>query len=293
MSVWKDLFGNEIAPVNVRKPPREIIEKAVREYDPVKVVLMFSGGYDSLVNSHISANILRDMGIDFVVYHGDTTIGIPETQKYVKDICELYGWMLSIRKPPKRSDWYDKLIERFGFPGPTKQSHQIMYRRLKERALNQFVTYECKSRPHARENVLLLSGIRRDESKIRQGYTEEVVKVDSKVWVNPIFWMSAAECLQYRRDNDMPLNMVKELMCISGECLCGSFADNGEFQDLKRYYPETAKKIEALHEVAKSKGFPWPWSCGPTEWWKNHPKGQIDMFMCVGCEEKRNAKLAP
>lgn len=47
-------------------------------------------------------------------------------------------------------------------------------------------------------------------------------------------------------------------------------------------------KLNFYMKKQKNNGFPWPWSMGPTEWYKNHPKGQLDMFMCVGCEEKRS-----
>lgn len=284
-----NLFGEKIPLTDrpVKKSAVEIIRYAVEEFKPAKVVLMFSGGYDSLVSSHISASILRELSIPFVVYHGDTTIGIPETQEFVKNVCSLFGWELFIRQPPNKEDHYDAIVEQWGFPGATKQSHRIMYRRLKERAINRFVTHECKSTPYARENVLLLSGIRQDESKIRQGYSLEVKKVKSKVWANPIFWMKSHEVLEYRRQHDLPVNMVKENMCISGECLCGSFADNTELNDLKLFYPDVAKRIEMLHQMASENGFPWPWSSGPNDWWKNHPPGQSDMFMCAGCEAKR------
>lgn len=269
------------------RAPKEIIEEAIKNYDPIKVVLMFSGGHDSMVNSHVSATILKEMGVDFVVYHGDTTIGIPETQDYVKRVCEQFNWPLVIRKPPNRKDWYDELVKRFGFPGPTRQSHQLIYRRLKERALNRYVTHECKTTTYARENVLLITGIRKQESKIRMGYVRENNKENSKIWSNPIFWWSKGDCENYMTEHHLPRNEVKDKICISGECLCGAFAGREEYSEIKAAYPDVAKRIDELHEMAKENGHPWPWSMGPTEWYKNHPKGQLDMFMCVGCDEKR------
>jgi 3'-phosphoadenosine 5'-phosphosulfate sulfotransferase (PAPS reductase)/FAD synthetase len=264
----------------------EILKTALEQYKPIKVALLFSGGHDSLVNSHVCATILNALSIPFVVYHGDTTIGIPETQDYVRMICEKYGWDLKIRKPPNRKDWYDELVKKFGFPGPTRQSHQICYRRLKERALNYFVTHECKTTPHSREVVLLCSGVRKQESQIRMGYIHETSKIDSKVWTNPIFWWSEKECESYMKANDLPRNPVKDKLCISGECLCGAFAGNEEFIEIKHHYPEVAAKITALHVMAKENGKPWSWSSGPTEWRKHNPKNQISMFMCVGCDNK-------
>ena len=270
------------------KTPKQIITEAISQYKPVKVALLFSGGHDSLVSTHVSVSILNELGVDFTVYHGDTTIGIPQTQDYVREVCRLFNWKLAIRRPPRRVDWYDELVKRFGFPGPTRQSHQICYRRLKERALNHFVTHECKTSPYARENVLLISGIRKQESRIRMGYIHETSKDGSKVWSNPIFYWTEKMCERYMAKYNLPRNPVKDAICISGECLCGAFAGKEELSEIKAMYPDVAKRIEDLHQLAKENGHPWPWSSGPTEWYKNNPPGQLKMFMCVGCEEKYN-----
>ncbi len=268
--------------------PKDIICEAIEKYQPVAIALLFSGGHDSLVSSFVSAKILTDLGLDFVVYHGDTTIGIPETQQYVKHISKSLG-RLFIRKPPNRHDWYDYIVATCGFPGPTKASHQFMYRRLKERALQHFVTHECKSRPYARENVLLLSGARQQESKIRMGYSEPTRKNYSQIWCNPIFYWSEDECIFYIKHNKLPKNSVKEKLCISGECLCGAFAGKEEPAEIKHYYPDVYDKIDNLHQVAIHNGFPWGWSSGPGEWKKEEAKkSQLNMFMCVGCESRHN-----
>lgn len=250
---------------------------------------MISGGHDSVTAAHISADILKLFGVDFEVYHGDTTIGIPETQDYVRMICQKYDWKLNIRKAPREIDHYDNLVIKFGFPGPTKSAHQIMFRSLKERALNAFVTHECKSAPRKRENVLLLTGVRKDESKIRMGYTETVTKQKSKIWASPIFYLSEDDCEQYMRQNEIPRSPVKDNICISGECLCGAFDKKEEFVELMFHYPHVANRILELHERAKAAGKPWGWGVGPIEWRKQEQKkaqGKLN-FMCVGCEERK------
>lgn len=266
---------------------KEIISKAIETYNPLRIALLFSGGHDSLVSSHVSATILDDIGVPFVLYHGDTTIGIPETQAYVRMVCEVMGWDLIIRQPPDRNDWYESIVARSGFPGPTRQAHQITYRCLKERALRHWITHELKTSPHARENVLLLTGIRQSESRVRMGYTNTTAKDDSKIWVNPIHYWSESDREDYIKANDLPRNPVKDRICISGECLCGAFAGKEEYAEVKEAYPHVAKKIDRLHEIAKANGYPWPWSMGPSKWYKRHPPGQMNMFMCVGCENKR------
>lgn len=266
--------------------PEEIISGAVDKYKPVKVLLMVSGGHDSVTNAFVSSLILQKMGISFGVYHGDTTIGIPQTQQYVKDICEKYDWPLFIRRPPNPIDHYDNIVAKYGFPGPTKTSHQYMYRRLKERALRHFVTHEVKSSPHARQNVLLLSGVRRDESMIRMGYSEVMSKDASRCWANPIFYHTEDDCKEIMLLNGIPKNPVKERICISGECLCGCFAKLEEYNEIKNAYPEVYQRLERLREIAAENGHPWEWASGPNQWKKEQRQAK-NMHMCVGCEKKR------
>lgn len=265
----------------------QIIMEAIGQYKPYKYVLMVSGGHDSVTAAHITASVLKVNNIEFEIYHGDTTIGIPETQEYVKRICERYGWKLNIRRPPDPNWWYDKIVERFGFPGPTKTSHRYMYRYLKERALNRFVTYECKTHPLKKQNVFLATGIRLQESKIRMGYSKPSIKDRSKIWVAPILHFSEQDCKDYMAEHLIPPNPVKQKICISGECLCGCFARNEEWMEIKSSYPETADRIEKLWEVAKKNGFPWHWASGPNEWKKlQRIVDQQTNFMCVGCDSK-------
>lgn len=266
--------------------PVQIIEAAIEKYKPYKYVLMVSGGHDSITNAHVCAQILQKKGVPFAVYHGDTTIGIPETQDYVKQICARYGWKLFIRKPPNSIDHYENIIKEYGFPGPTKTSHQYMYRRLKERGLRHFVTHELKSSPYAKQNCLLFSGVRQDESTIRMGYQETMSKDYSRCWVNPIFYFTAKECDEYMRSFEIPTNPVKKLICISGECLCGCFAKKEEYIEICRIFPHVGQRLKELQEIATANGHPWGWGVGPAKWKREQKKGG-KMHMCVGCEKKR------
>jgi len=265
----------------------KIIQQALEKYNPVKVILLFSGGHDSMCSTHYSASYLDLIGVKYTVYHGNTGIGIKETRDYVHSVVEHFKWDY-FEGHPRNGETYEDIIKRWGFPGPTRQSHQMMYIRLKERALKKYVTHSCKSSVHARENVLLLSGIRQQESKIRMGYKDHTRKENSCVWSNPIFHWSEKDCERYMLENNLPRNPVKDKICISGECLCGAFAGKEELAEIKSCYPATYAEIQRLHKVAEECGHPWGWASGPQEWYKNHPPGQIDMFMCVGCENKHN-----
>jgi 3'-phosphoadenosine 5'-phosphosulfate sulfotransferase (PAPS reductase)/FAD synthetase len=260
----------------------EIIIEAIEKYNPSKILLLFSGGHDSLCSTHYSSLFLKSIGVDFTVYHGNTGIGIRQTREYVYCICEQFGWSLYEGKAAPMA--YEKSVAKFGFPGPSQ--HCYMYRNLKEKPLRNYVTHKCKSNPHARENVLLLTGIRRSESKIRMGYKDSIRKEASRIWCSPIFDWTKQDCDDYMKLHSLPRNPVKDKICISGECLCGAFSKKEEYVELKGSYPEAALEIERIHQIAIDNGKPWGWASNQIKHYKNNPPGQVNMFMCVGCEEK-------
>lgn len=259
---------------------------AIKQYKPVKVLLLFSGGHDSLCSVHYSACFLTSIGVDFIVYHGNTGIGIRQTREFVHAVVKRFGWAY-YEGLPLPGQTYEDIVRKYGFPGPTLQSHRYMYIRLKERALRKYVTHHCKSSPYARENVLLLTGVRQSESKIRMGYKAHTQKQNSHIWSNPIFYWSKEDCEIYLEHNNLPRNPVKDAICISGECLCGAFAGREEWAEISHRYPEAAQEIERLHKIAIANGHPWGWASGPQQYYKHHPPKQAAMFMCVGCEERR------
>lgn len=263
---------------------------AIQQYKPVKILLLFSGGHDSLCSTHYSASFLSSIGVDFTVYHGNTGIGIRQTREYVHRVVSGFGWQFH-EGFPQPGQTYEDIVRKYGFPGPTLQSHRYMYIRLKERALRNYVTHHCKSSPHARQNVLLLSGVRQSESKIRMGYKLHTQKQNSCIWSNPIFYWSEQDCKNYMHVHSLPHNPVKDAICISGECLCGAFAGREEWAELCAAFPEAAAEIKRLHQIAIEGGHPWEWASGPQAHYKRHPPQQLSMFMCVGCEEKRTDSI--
>lgn len=236
-----------------------IIAHAIMVYDPVHVLVLVSGGNDSVANLIVSANWLRRNNVPFTVYHGDTTIGLRETQEYVVETCKREGFGVAVRKPYNGEDHYESLIGKFGLPGPTRQSHAIMYRRLKERGLRHYVTHEVKSTAKGRENVLLLSGVRWDESQIRMGYGHVMSKEYSRIWCNPCFWFSSGDCNDVMEAEGFARNPVKKAICISGECLCGCYATKSERAEIKYAFPYMDERLSYLESVAEAAGFPWKW----------------------------------
>ena len=69
---------------------------------------------------------------------------------------------------------------------------------------------------------------------------------------------------------------------MSGECLCGAYAKEGELDRIRKYYPDVADRIEKIEDEVIATGFPWGWEDQVPAWWikkKLHDKvGQCDLF---------------
>lgn len=119
-----------------------------------------------------------------------------------------------------------------------------------------------------------------------------------RVWVNHLFDWTKTDTLLFREACGLERNPVAQLICKSGECLCGAFGNEGELEellmhDLTRplglYLADLEKRVIAA-------GFPWRWHEGPPKWWLEQKQGQQFLFemsrydspgpMCQGCEAR-------
>jgi 3'-phosphoadenosine 5'-phosphosulfate sulfotransferase (PAPS reductase)/FAD synthetase len=224
--------------------------------------VLYSGGNDSTILAHM----MRERA-DYAV-HANTTIGIEDTRQFVRDTCQQWGLELIERTAPV--SYRDLVLER-GFPGPAM--HYKMFQRLKERCLEQ-VRNELVGNPR-KERVLFIAGRRRAESKRRQNIP--LYEVDgSIIWASPIAMWTKEDMGVYRaisaRDGDpVPFNSVSDALGMSGECLCGAFAQDGELDRIRLWYPDTAAEIDQLEADVRAAGIKEPfcrWGHGqgkPTE----------------------------
>lgn len=272
MSVQPDMF-----PV-AQPTPEQIIAEAM-SHNPVAAFAMFSGGDGSLAATHWAMNNVPDCQ----VAHINTGIGIRRTNEFVRDTCAREGWpLVEIRAKEDCGQDYRHIVLKHGFPGSTRRAHAFMYARLKERAIRKLV------REHKGENrrnkVMLLTGICHDDSQIRSGYGGSVIDfVGSQMWVNHIYWWGKSTRYHYVNSIGIPRNPVACELGMSGECLCGAFADRGELAAVRAVDPDCADYIEALEREVRAAGHNWGWEESPPP--KREDELTIDMFMpmCVGC----------
>jgi 3'-phosphoadenosine 5'-phosphosulfate sulfotransferase (PAPS reductase)/FAD synthetase len=273
---------------------------ALEEYSPNAIFAGFSGGTDSLMATHL----LHELRDDMAALHINTGIGMKRTRKYVRSTCDQMGWDLEEYRAEDNGYSYDRMVKgnakgvRGGFPGPPM--HPIYYRRLKERQI------EAAHREHKGEyggKILLVTGIRKDESEVRSGYANQVVQHQSGVvWVNLIYNVSGHKKQEYIDLYGLETNPVSDVYGMSGECLCGAFDEGGgRLCELKHACdrfgePETYERIVSLQKEVWNE-YPWRYDERPPHWFAEAREGQMALEglprsddqnrvaqrMCVGC----------
>lgn len=266
---------------------RRIIAQAIDQYDPSHVFALFSGGHDSLCASHVASS---HPAFDGCV-HINTGIGIEETRQFVRNTCKQHDWPLreiSMKDWREDSQTYEDLVLEYGFPGPGH--HWKMYHRLKERPIRALLR-QVGSR---KRKVVFVSGRRKQESARRMVNVDEAIKTGEKnpsprvVWVNPLINWSGRDKNKYIAKHDLKKNRVVEMLCMSGECLCGAFAKPGELDYIRGFYPEFGERIDSLAEKVKACGKPCKWGESP----KTKAKDNGQMQLCFSCIEKMEADHA-
>ena len=236
----------------------EIVDDAIATHQGnrriVATALLYSGGNDSTVLAHMFRHRAT------TAIHANTGIGVEKTREFVRATCSAWGIPLIERHPPVGGSYRD-LVLSHGFPGPGQ--HFKMYQRLKERCLEQ-AKAELISNPY-RERVVFLAGRRRAESS-RRAAVPMHERNRSTIWASPLVLWTAPDMTTYRlMSGDVPTNEVSDLIHMSGECLCGSFAQKDELDEVGGWFPDVRVQIEALEaEIAEREDIPpmrrrWGW----------------------------------
>lgn len=240
----------------VTRHAHAVLHAAVRHFRPVRVYACFSGGYDSasaVVTAFDALYRQHDLPVDLEILHINTGIGIEATRQYVRDFARDRALPFREVRTPES---YEDIVLAKGFPGPAM--HARMYQRLKERAIRIAVAQAKQGHPRS-AHVMLVSGIRHDESQVRAGYRRAVSKVDAQIWVNPLYWATVDDFRRIRERHAVPPNPVKDKLGMSGECLCGAYAHKGELALIRYVCPATADYLEDLERQVRAAGHPWGW----------------------------------
>jgi len=255
-------MSNEIAWLEP-KSPKEIMDKAIEDYELDSIYVLFSGGKDSVcVADYVATNYPDTFkGCVFTV----TGFGVPETRNFAVKYCNKRGWPLTFTWPKEKERYYNMVL-RHGFPG--QGNHQMWMGFLKYHTWYQFM----KQRLNSGEKACFISGVRKKESWARDKkklYSKTPVDTDGRlIFVKPFLYKNATQLWEYYNEHELERSPAYDWFDKSGECLCGAHAEEWELKMLEKYYPlgfQYVKWLEnqiQLYGTKKAKKY-CKWGNGP------------------------------
>lgn len=226
--------------------PEEIMKELIDIHDRTQYYVLCSGGKDSIsIVNWIAENYPEKFK---GVMHIKTNIGVKKTTDWLIEYCEEMGWDLTVREP-NPPNVYDELVLKYGFPGAG--AHTIVMRKLKYITMRTFA-FENEDRKY---NHALVSGIRAFESSRRMQNYKGAIQRDGHLWfVAPFFKKTDEWVYSYLLKNGLKRTPIHDILGMSGECECGSFASYGERERLKLLDPALMEHIEYLEDQIQLHG---------------------------------------
>lgn len=225
----------------IPETPEQIIEVAREQYGIKKFVGLFSGGKDSLATCHY----LWKLGVLNEVLYCNTGINVKENFEYVLKTCNQYGWKLNI-VVPKKGETFEDFVRKFDFPhtgnGKHGYIHSAIMGYLKWHPMRKWAS------EHRSENFAFVSGRRKKESnkRARMSSNKAIERTENMTFISPLYYWSNSKVWHYVKQNSLEKCPVYDTLHISGDCLCGSYAESGEAELLAIFHKDTAMQIAEL-----------------------------------------------
>jgi 3''-phosphoadenosine 5''-phosphosulfate sulfotransferase (PAPS reductase)/FAD synthetase and related enzymes len=138
---------------------QRILDNAIAQWQPVALVSLFSGGYDSMIATHI-LHRLDTHGLPIQVWAIDTQLAADGWHEYVRFVANKFAWNLRIYDNKKGFAQFVESVRRKGCPR-TRQMHTFVFQKLKERGFDAILRL---NKTKWSDKVLFVSGMRRAES---------------------------------------------------------------------------------------------------------------------------------
>ncbi len=224
--------------------PDGIIKEMLKIHERENFYVACSGGKDSICLAHyINTNYPDNFkGLVFV----DTGVGIMTTQNWLKDYSQKMGWDLNIVKPTP-PDAYTDIVLKIGFPGAGL--HNIIMRKLKYMAMREFAFSNDRKYNHC-----FISGTRKFESQRRAINTRPIARDGQFVFCSPFYARTDEYVYKYLLENGLQRTPIHDKLGMSGECMCGCFAQVNEREMIKELDPKLDEYITWLEEQVQIRG---------------------------------------
>jgi 3'-phosphoadenosine 5'-phosphosulfate sulfotransferase (PAPS reductase)/FAD synthetase len=264
---------------------QDIIDRALRELRPYAVIMMLSGGDDSLTAYHVA----RALGVHIdAIIHVKTGTGIPDTTQFVRRVGEQAEEQYF---EADATGAYEDYVLRKGFFGRGLIAHTYAYHLLKADGFRKLISQHFRQGKRGRD-ILLLNGARQHESENRMFTMKEPIQRENQTsrnwWVNIINDWTKLQCRAFLNERGIERNPVTRNLCRSGECMCGTMQNAEERREAAFFYPQWGAWLDNLErEVIARHG--WGWGIEMPQSLKQERAGQIPFPgfqpMCVGCAE--------
>jgi 3'-phosphoadenosine 5'-phosphosulfate sulfotransferase (PAPS reductase)/FAD synthetase len=213
-----------------------------------KIHCFFSGGRDSALACYIAKKVADVRKWEFVLVHIDTTIGLRETEEYVR----LYAEWLKAELVVLRPDYtFEEYVARYPYwPHVYPPWARWCYHKLKRIPTERYI------KQHYRPGDLIVLGIRGDESLFRERNYDGVFTVkyysDAKVWAKlwlPLLYVDDETVDKLIKKFGAPESPVWRAIGSSGECFCLAGATEHKVIRAVKAYPELAERLVKIDDI--------------------------------------------
>lgn len=271
------------------REPVQIIIDAVRKYNIHTLVVLFSGGKDSLVTAMITELAIKKLAeqgvsVQMELLHCYTGTGHPDNFRYVLATADKHNWKLNVEWPADNSEYpqlpYMYFLRDVGFP--SRSLHSMIMNILKIKSMERFLQKRLGDDVGIdsqawRDRVMvsglwLVSGRGRKNSKRRQRKADKELRVKTEEeltaaiewslpFVKPLFNKPKRFVWDFIRQHNLELPESYAFVHHSMECNCGAMAKKGELKEIERWYKDLATDLKILtdqfggmHEVVDEIG---------------------------------------
>jgi len=208
----------------------------------------FSGGRDSAVACAIAKKVADVRGWYFRLIHIDTTIGLEETEKYVREYARWLGAELIVLRPEYTFEQY---VAKYPYwPHIRPPWARWCYHKLKRRPTEKYL------KQNYRNGDIVVMGIRGPESLFRMSkytavfdekyYSE--AKVNAKVWL-PLLFVDDEKVDELIKILGIPESPVWRLIGSSGECFCLAGSSKRAVARAVRAFPSLGIRLMRIDDI--------------------------------------------
>jgi len=215
----------------------------------MKIHCFFSGGRDSATSCFIAKRVADVRNWQYTLVHVDTTIGLKETEEYVRQYAEWLKAELVVLRPERTFKEY--ALQYGMWPSLYPQKFRWCYRDLKLAPIRKYLRENYNT-----EDVVVV-GVRQSESKFRALYykstffTRNYDGIEVKVWA-PLLHVSDTMLSNLIERFGIPKSSVWRFG-FSGECLCLAGAPIHEIAIILRHFPEMRDKLLEIDDLINQK----------------------------------------